>query len=62
MSINKLLTDLHLFALFTPGKMPFSGPSTKLTMAIAPVDSGLYQFKSVDQVGDTRSTKGLFRI
>ena len=48
-SVNKLLTDLHLFALFTPETCIFQDPSTNQPVAIAPVDNGLYQFQFVDQ-------------
>ena len=40
--VNKLLTNRHLFALFTPEKCTFQDPSTKLTVAVAPMDNGLY--------------------
>ena len=50
-SVNKLLNDLHLFALLTPEKCIFQDPSSSLTMAIAPVDHGLYQFQPVSQAG-----------
>ena len=48
-SVHKLLTDMHLFAVFTPYLCKFQDLSTNLTVACAPVDNGLYQFKSNDQ-------------
>ena len=57
-SVNKLLTDLHLFALFTPETCTFQDPSTNLPVAVAPVDHGLYQIRSVDQAGhNSNATK-----
>ena len=40
-SVSKLLTDLHLTALFTPHQCTFQDLSTRKPVAIAPVDSGL---------------------
>jgi len=45
-SVSKLLTDLHLTALFTPQHCTFQDPSTKLPVAIAVMDNGLYQLAS----------------
>ena len=50
-SVNKLLTDLHLFALFTPDLCVFQDPSTNLTVATAPMNNGLYKLKSASQAG-----------
>ena len=48
-SVSKLLTDLHLIAFFTPQQYIFQGLSTKIPVAVVPVDNGLYQLKSLDQ-------------
>ena len=56
-SVNKLLIDLQLDALFTLDTCTFQDPSTKLPVAVAHVDHGLYQFRSVGQAGHNSNTK-----